>query len=207
MLDWIRQVMDTLGYPGIALLMFLENVFPPLPSELIMPLAGFTAQQGRLSYVGVVLAGMVGSVLGALPLYALGRFLGERRVKRLADKYGKWLAVSGEDIDKAKGWFDRHGGVAVLFCRLIPGVRSLISIPAGLGAMPLVPFLLYSALGTGTWAALLASLGYLLGENYALVDRYLGPVAYAVLGGLALAGGVWTWRRKRRGTTTTSGGA
>lgn len=198
MLDWIQRAMEVLGYPGIVLLMFLENVFPPLPSELIMPLAGFTASQGRLSYPGVVLAGTAGNILGALPLYALGRTVGERRLTRLADRYGKWLTVSGEDITRAKGWFDRHGGKAVLICRLVPGVRSLISIPAGLDAMPLAPFLLYSALGTGLWAALLTYLGHLLGENYALVARYLGPAAYLVLGGLAVGIATRVWRRRRR---------
>lgn len=198
MLDWIQRTMEALGYPGIVLLMFVENVFPPLPSELIMPLAGFTASRGELSFVGVVLAGMAGSVLGALPLYSLGRGMGEERLKSWADRHGKWLAVSGDDIGKAKGWFDRHGGKAVLFCRLVPGVRSLISLPAGFAEMCLATFLLYSALGTGLWAALLAYLGRLLGENYGRVERYLGPAAYVVLGSLAVAGIGWVWKRKQQ---------
>lgn len=203
MLDWIQRTMEALGYPGIVLLMFVENVFPPLPSELIMPLAGFTASRGELSFVGVVLAGMAGSVLGALPLYSLGRGMGEERLKSWADRHGKWLAVSGDDIGKAKGWFDRHGGKAVLFCRLVPGVRSLISLPAGFAEMRLATFLLYSALGTGLWAALLAYLGRLLGENYGRVERYLGPAAYVVLGSLAVAGIGWVWKRKQQNAAET----
>ena len=197
MLQWITGVMNSMGYLGIVGLMFLENVFPPIPSELIMPSAGFASAQGKLSFIGVVVAGMIGSVLGALPLYYAGKLVGEDRLKAWADKYGKWLTVSGADIEKSKGWFDRHGGKAVFFCRLVPGVRSLISIPAGLSAMPLPLFLLYSVLGTGLWAGLLAYAGQLLGKNYSKVDQYLGPAAYGVLGVLALAAVVFVVRRKK----------
>jgi len=197
MLEWIKNLMNSLGYVGIAMLMFLENVFPPIPSELIMPLAGFTATQGQLSFIGVVLAGMVGSVAGALPLYYLGRTVGEDRLKEWADRYGRWLTVSSNEIEKADRWFDRHGHKAVFLCRLVPGIRSLISIPAGISGMNLVTFVLYTALGTGIWAAFLAYLGRLLGENYQQVDTYLGPITYVVLGVLALGAGIWVWRRKQ----------
>lgn len=196
MTEWIKGFMESLGYLGIGLLMFLENVFPPIPSELIMPMAGFTAAQGELSFAGAVAAGIAGSVLGQLPLYYLGRLAGEERLKRWADKYGKWLTVSHEEIDKAKGWFERHGGKAVLICRLIPGIRSLISIPAGMARMNLAIFLLYSTIGMGLWALALAYLGLALGQNYELVDRYLGPVTYVVLGVLLLGGAGWVWKRR-----------
>jgi len=182
MLHWITGLMDSMGYFGVVLLMFLENVFPPIPSELIMPLAGFSSTQGRLSLVGVVIAGMVGSVLGALPLYYAGKLLGKERIHAWADRHGKWLAVSGDDVEKSDAWFDRQGHKAVLFGRLVPGVRSLLSIPAGISGMPLPKFLLYSAIGTGLWSALLAYAGRLLGHNYEKVSDYLGPAAYAVLG-------------------------
>jgi membrane protein DedA with SNARE-associated domain len=202
MLEWITETMNSLGYVGIVLLMFLENVFPPIPSEIIMPLAGFTATQGRLSFVGVVIAGMLGSVLGALPLYYLGARVGEERLVGWADRHGRWLTVSGQDITRAVAWFNRHGGKAVFFARLVPGVRSLISIPAGIGRMKLPLFLLYSAMGTRLWAAFLAYLGHLLGENYEQVDAYLGPVSYVVLGALAVAFVVWVVQRRRtRGET------
>ncbi len=197
MLDWARQIMETLGYPGIALLMFLENVFPPLPSEIIMSLAGFTATQGKLAHWAVWLAGATGSVLGSLPLYYLGRSVGGERLHRWADRYGKWLTVSGADLDNAQGWFDRHGKRAVFLCQLIPGVRSLISIPAGIHAMSVPLFLAYTALGVVIWTGLLAFLGRLLGDNYAVVGRFVGPATYLVLGGLLLAAIAWVVRRKR----------
>lgn len=197
MLEWIQNTMTSFGYPGIALLMFVENVFPPIPSELIMPLAGFTAGRGDLSFVGVVLAGALGSLLGQLPLYYLGRWVGEDKLVAWADRYGKWLTVSGRDIRRADDWFDTHGHKTVFFARLVPGVRSLISIPAGLSEMHLPTFLLYSALGTGLWALILASLGAILGENYDAVETYLGPVSLVVVGGLSLWAVVWVVRRKR----------
>lgn len=184
-----------MGYLGILLLMFLENVFPFIPSEAIMPLAGFITTQGELSFMGVVAAGMVGSVVGNLPLYYLGRFLGKEKLKGWASKHGRWFRVSGKDIDKADDWFDRHGHKTVLFCRLIPGIRSLISIPAGFAGMKLSTFLFYSALGTGLWSALLAFLGRLLGENYEQVERYMGFAAYFVLGIIAVICIRWVLKR------------
>ena len=198
MLEWIQNTMSTLGYPGVALLMFLENLFPPIPSELIMPLAGFTAGRGELSFVWVVVAGSLGSLLGQLPLYYLGRLVGEEKLVRWADRYGKWLTVSGNDIRKADDWFDEHGTKAVFFARLVPGLRSLISIPAGISEMPMPKFLLYSALGTTLWVVILTALGGLLGENYDAVDTYLGPVALVVVGGLAVFAVVWVVRRRGR---------
>ncbi len=184
MATWVIGIISATGYFGIVLLMFIENVFPPIPSEVIMPLAGYMVAQGKLTLAGVVLAGMAGSVLGALPLYYLGHKLGERRLKNFADKHGRWLTLSREDIERSKRWFDRHGRATVFFCRLIPGIRSLISIPAGLAGMPLWPFLAYTALGTGVWAALLAYLGYFLGSNFAEVSEFLDPVSWFVFGAL-----------------------
>lgn len=197
MLSWIQNTMTTLGYPGIVFLMFLENVFPPIPSELIMPFAGFTASQGQLAFYGVVLAGWLGSLIGQLPLYYLGRLANEDRLKGWADRYGRWLGVSSRDIGKADDWFDRHGPKAVFLGRLVPGVRSLISVPAGMSEMKLAPFLLYSALGTGLWSLLLAWLGLMLGQRYDLVETYLGPVSYVVFAGLFVVALVWLVRRAR----------
>ncbi|WP_027483851.1 DedA family protein [Deinococcus pimensis] len=199
MLDWIQNLMSSLGYAGIVLLMFVENVFPPIPSELIMPLAGFTASRGELDIVLVVLAGTLGSVLGALPLYYLGRLVGEERLVAWADRWGRWLTVRGEEIRRADDWFDRHGHKTVLFGRLVPGLRSLLSIPAGISGMPLAKFLLYTGIGTGLWSTLLAVLGFTLGENYEVVERYVGPIGYAVLGLLAVTVIVWVVRRRRAG--------
>lgn len=182
MLEWITNLMNSMGYIAIVFLMFLENVFPPIPSELIMPLAGFTANQGKLSLVGVIIAGTIGSVLGTLPLYYIGRTIGEERLKTWADKHGKWLTVSASDIENASRWFQKHGNIAVLVGRLVPGVRSLIAVPAGIGKMNMSLFLLYSAIGSAMWTTLLGYAGFLLGENYDKVEKYVGPATYVVLG-------------------------
>ncbi|XGV96321.1 MAG: DedA family protein [Leptolyngbya sp. BL-A-14] len=201
MTEWITQTMTSLGYLGIGLLMFLENLFPPIPSELIMPLAGFTIAQGKMSFIPAVLAGIIGTMLGALPWYYAGKLVGERRLRRLAERYGRWLTLSGKDIDKANHWFNRHGAKTVLFCRLVPGVRTLISLPAGINRMPIALFLLYSTVGTALWVSLLTALGYFLGSNYSLVELYLAPVSKVVLLVLLIAFIAWIIQRKRRKTT------
>ena len=179
--EWILQVMSDLGYVGIILLMFLENVFPPIPSELIMPAAGFAAACGELSLMGVILAGSLGSVLGAVVLYGLGRMMNEQRLIALTDRYGKWLLVSSDDIRKADDWFDRHGKKIVFFGRLIPAIRSLLSIPAGMSEMPFGQFLLYTSLGTTLWSGLLAYAGYQLGNNYEAIELWIAPISKVVL--------------------------
>jgi membrane protein DedA with SNARE-associated domain len=198
MVEWITNTMSSLGYWGIGLLMFLENVFPPIPSELIMPLAGFAVSQGEMNFFGAVLAGSIGTVLGALPWYYIGRLLGEERLKTLADRYGRWLTVTSKEIAKADHWFDRHGSKAVLFGRLIPAVRTLISLPAGISGMNMSMFLLYSSLGTVIWTTLLTYAGYALGSNYELVDQYMAPGSKIVVSVLGISFLVWVIRRKQR---------
>ncbi|MBH8556265.1 DedA family protein [Nostocaceae cyanobacterium CENA357] len=202
MLEWIIDTINSLGYWGIALLMFVENLFPPIPSELIMPLAGFTARAtpDKLNVFGVFFAGLFGSVVGALIWYYPGKFFSEKRLKTLADKYGKWLAISSEDITKANGWFYRQGKKAVLIGRLVPGIRTLISIPAGITSMPLLPFIFYTTLGSAVWVGLLTYSGYVLGSQYELVDKYLAPVSKIVLGILVLACFGWVLKRQRKNT-------
>lgn len=182
MFDWITGLVERSGYLGILLLMLAENVFPPIPSELIMPLAGFTAAQGQLNILLVVLAGTAGSLLGALVWYYVGRWLGADRLRRFAIRHGRWLTLSPGEIDRAHTWFDRHGAKAVFIGRLIPAVRSLISVPAGITRMPLAPFLAWTALGTALWTLLLAGAGYLLQSHYTLVADYLNPLSNVVLG-------------------------
>lgn len=166
--------------------MFLENLFPPIPSELIMPLAGFVVAQGKMDFGLVLLSGVLGTILGAFPWYYAGRLLGEKRLIRLCDRYGKWIGISGADIAKAKSWFDRHGGKAVLLCRLVPGVRTLISIPAGIGNMNMASFLIYSTVGTTLWVGLLTYAGFVMGQNYHIVEKYLDPVSKYVIVAIAL---------------------
>ena len=187
MFDWITSIVQQMGSPGIALLMFLENVFPPIPSELVMPLAGFVAERGQFPLWGAIVAGSIGSLAGAIGWYVLGRRVGERRLRRWVDRHGRWLTLSCADIDRSKSWFERHGGTAVFIGRLIPGVRTFISVPAGFARMAPVPFVLYSALGTVLWTALLAFAGKLLGANYERVGQYLDPVTWVVLGAFVVA--------------------
>lgn len=196
MLEQIINTIDALGYLGIALLMALENIFPPIPSELIMPLAGFAVTRGKLDFFLVVIAGTIGTVLGATPWYLLGRSWGLGRTKKIADKYGKWLTVSAEDVVKAKNWFDRRGYAATALGRLVPGIRTYISIPAGISRMPLLPFLVYSTVGSLVWTIILTYAGYVLGENYERVGTYIKPISALVLI-LLLAGSIY-WIIKRR---------
>ena len=196
--DWVTDIVSQLGYIGVALLMFLENVFPPIPSELIMPLAGFAAARGDLTFIGAIVAGTVGSVLGQFPLYYLGHKLGEQRLRAWVDRYGRWLTVTGDDIDRASRWFSRHGHWTVLLCRLVPGVRSYISIPAGIDGMNLLAFTAYSTLGMGVWATALAAAGYLLGHQYDAVAEYLGPASTVVFVLIVLALVVWIGLRYYR---------
>ena len=196
--EWIPNIMNQLGYWGIGLLMFLENLFPPIPSELIMPLAGFTVFKGQMDFILVIIAGVVGTILGAFPWYYIGKFISEERLEHLADKYGKWISVTSKDIKKANNWFNQHGGKAVFFCRLVPGVRTLISLPAGINNMPLIPFTIYSTLGTTIWVTFLTFLGYKLGDHYELVDQYLGPVSKIVLAIIVISFILWVVRKQMR---------
>ncbi|NUB08097.1 DedA family protein [Azospirillum sp. Vi22] len=185
MFEWITDLVESGGYAGIALLMLLENVFPPIPSELIMPLAGFVAARGDLSLPLVVLAGTVGSVAGALVWYYAGLWLGSERLKRLAARHGRWLTVAPAQVDEATGWFRRHSGASVLIGRLIPAVRTLISVPAGIAGMSLVRFLVYSTIGTALWSLVLAGAGYLLEGQYDKVSGWMDPVAKLVIAAIA----------------------
>ena len=198
MSDWVTSIVESHGWLAVLALMFLENVVPPIPSELIMPLAGFHASRGHMSFIGAIAAGTAGSVLGALPLYYLGRFVGRDRLRRWIVRHGHWLALSPEDFDAAGEWFEKHRGTAVFLCRLVPGVRSLISIPAGLHNMPMPQFLVYTAAGTAIWAALLAFLGKFLGQNYGRVEKWLGPATYLILGGVVIAYVIRVIRLRRK---------
>jgi membrane protein DedA with SNARE-associated domain len=189
--DWITGVVSGSGYPGIIALMFAENIFPPIPSELIMPLAGFVAARGELNPILVVVAGALGSVLGALPWYYLGLWLGRERVCALAARHGRWLTLDEHDVGKAIDWFEKHGGKAMLVGRLVPTVRTLISVPAGMAGMKLVPFLVYSTIGTLVWTALLAAAGYLLKSEYQIVGRYIDAASKIIIGLIVLT---YLWR-------------
>jgi membrane protein DedA with SNARE-associated domain len=191
MFDWILGIISSLGYFGVFGLMFLENLFPPIPSELIMPLAGFLAARGEMNPVAVVLVGTLGSVVGALPWYWLGRRFGYDRMRRLSERHGFWLTVEPDDLAKARDWFERHGWTAVLFGRLVPAVRTVISVPAGIAGMHLVPFLGLTFLGSVVWTAILAGAGYLLQDQYSRVEAFLDPGTKIVVGGIVA---IYLWR-------------
>lgn len=181
MFDWITGFLEETGYLGIALLMFAENVVPPIPSEVIMPLAGFNAAQGHLNFGLVIVSGAAGSVAGALLWYYVGIWLGRQRLKSWASSHGHWLTLSPDELDRSMSWFCAYGKWAVLFGRTIPTVRTLISVPAGIVAMPVTPFLAYTILGSAIWSGLLAYLGYALEEQYKAAQAYLNPVSNAVV--------------------------
>lgn len=185
MFDWIVSLIDKAGYAGIALLMLLENVFPPIPSELIMPLAGFSAARGTLSFAGVVLSGTVGSLAGAYLWFLVGRWIGPRRLKRFAARHGRWLTLHPDEVDQARAFFSRHQATALFLGRLIPAIRSLISVPAGVNCVPIPIFLVWSSLGTALWTLFLAGAGYLLESQYEQVSEWLNPVSNIVFAMLA----------------------
>lgn len=178
---WVLVIMAKFGYLGIIFAMFAENVFPPIPSELIMPAAGFAVARGDLNLILVILAGTLGSVLGALPLYYLGRLLNEDRLMVFTQKYGKYVFVKPSDIRSSSVWFDKHGSKAVFFGRMVPGIRSFISIPAGMSKMPILPFLVFTALGSSIWTSLLTVAGYYFGENYEVIEIMLAPYSKGFL--------------------------
>ena len=197
---WTVRIMETLGPIGVGFLVFLDNIFPPIPSELVLPLAGFTASRGQLSLVLAIVFATIGSVVGAVLLYAIGRWIGLDRIVRVAVKMP---LVDVADGHKTVSWFDRHGDKAVFFGRMIPIFRSLISIPAGMRAMPMVKFILLTAAGSTIWNTVLIVAGFLLGENWSIVETYAGyfqtPVI-AVVVWIVLK--VRSRRRRSRAETT-----
>lgn len=191
MFEWVLQVVGQAGYLGLALLMFLENLFPPIPSELIMPLGGFLAARGEMNPVLVVLAGTAGSVAGALPWYWLGWKVGKTRLMRWADRYGAIMTIDPPEVERAYDWFRRRGWTAVLLGRLVPAVRTLISVPAGLACMPMAAFLGLTTLGSVVWCSVLVAGGYLLESQYERVEAYVDPVSKAVVFGIVA---LYLWR-------------
>jgi membrane protein DedA with SNARE-associated domain len=181
--DWVRNTVSAGGYPALGGLILAENLFPPIPSELILPLAGFYVGQGEMTFIFAVLAATLGSLAGALILYAIARFGGRRVVLR----FGKVLRIKPADLDRADHWFDRHGAPIVLFGRLVPGARSLVSIPAGLSEMPVMKFVALTAAGSTAWNCTLIGAGWALGEHYEQVGGIVGPIGTAVVGLCVLA--------------------
>jgi membrane protein DedA with SNARE-associated domain len=181
MFQSLLELIESYGYAGIFLLMVLENLFPPIPSELIVPLAGFACAKGEMHPAAVLAATTAGSVVGALPWYYVGRAFGRRRTIALIKQAGFWLTLSLSEFRRAKRLFDRFGWLAVLFGRLVPAVRTLISVPAGLAPMPLGRFLLFTTTGSLLWNAVLVACGYVLEDRYAEVEHWVDPATKAVI--------------------------
>lgn len=196
MSDWVIRLIEQSGYLGVGFLMFLETVFPPIPSEVIMPVAGVAAAQGRMSFLGVVGAGTAGAMLGNIVWYLAARALGVDRLRPLIRRHGRLLTMSWTEVQRAERWFATHGTFFVFLGRMLPTVRSLVSVPAGLLKMRFKSFFIASTLGTAGWTAMLAFAGFRLGEEYADIDRLLGPASTAILVvlGLGYLYRVWTHR-------------
>jgi LPXTG-motif cell wall-anchored protein len=201
--DWVFSIVDRMGSWGVGLLILLENLIPPIPSEVVLPLAGFRSSTGALNVFAVWPAATLGGVVGALLLYGLGAWLGYDRLYRLAGK--SWFIVASQrDLDRGHELFDRHGGKVVLFARCVPFLRSVVSIPAGVLGMPLPRFTVLTAIGTGVWNGLFLGLGWWLGERWDQVQTWLGPVSYVVLGLLLVGLVVLVVRRRRERSTASS---
>ncbi|MFC7536838.1 DedA family protein [Sphingomonas sp. GCM10030256] len=191
MADWVIELIEQAGYLGVAFLMFLETIFPPIPSEVIMPVAGVAAARGDLWLPGVIASGTAGAMLGNIVWYLAARALGIIRLRPLIDKHGRWLTMNWHEVERAERWFRTHGTFFVFLGRMLPTVRSLVSVPAGLLKMRFRTFLVASTIGTAGWTTMLAYAGFKLRENFTEVDQWLGPVSNAILLTLALG---YLWR-------------
>tara|TARA_Y100001968_G_scaffold153270_1_gene140079 strand:+ start:277 stop:933 length:657 start_codon:yes stop_codon:yes gene_type:complete len=174
----IGNAVDTnqwIGYAAILLAMFLENLIPPIPSELIMPLGGFYVYQGQLDFLPVVLAGLLGTVIGALPWYGIGRIVNEERLEKWLEKNGRWIGIKPQELVRSRRWFNKYGVSLVFWGRLVPGIRTLISVPAGIELMPFAPFLIWTAAGSLIWTLFLTIAGFYLGDSYQNIEVWLSP--------------------------------
>lgn len=193
--NWVTDVIDRLGYLGVSILVALENVFPPIPSEIVLPFAGFVASDGNANVFGMIAAATVGSVVGAWILYAVAAAIGPLRLHQFLVRYGRWFRLTPDDVARAERWFDRRAVAAVLFGRCVPLIRSLVSIPAGFRRMPFARFTVLTALGSLVWNTALIGAGYLLRDNWDDVEPFIDTFQYLVIAGL-LAGAAWyVWTR------------
>jgi len=191
MSHWVVRLIEQSGYLGIAFLMFLETLFPPIPSEVIMPVAGVAAAQGKLSFALSVISGTAGAMLGNVVWYLAARALGHDRMKPFVQRHGKWLTMNWKDVERVHHWFDDHGVALVLVGRLVPTIRSIISIPAGLLDMRFRNFMIASTLGTALWTTVLTGAGYKLQENFRDIGKVIGPASNIVLAAIVI---VYVWR-------------
>ncbi len=200
MSDWVIRLIDSTGYAGVFFLMFLETVFPPIPSEVVMPVAGVRAAQGPMSLGGVIASGTAGAMAGNLAWYLVARWIGLARFRPFIERHGRWLTMDWGDVEKVERMFGRFGGGVVMFARIVPTIRSVVSLPAGMVRMHLPSFLIWSTIGTAVWSALLALAGYVLGQNFERIEEVIGPLSSAVII-LIVAAYLYrqaTWHRRHR---------
>lgn len=179
--DWVTDVINALGYVGVAFLVAVENLFPPIPSEVVLPFAGFVAGRGDAWVVGMIIAATVGSVVGALILYGVSAAIGPDRLHAFVVRYGRWFGVKEADMDRAEAWFDKRATAAVLLGRCVPLIRSVVSVPAGFRRMPLIPFIIYTTIGSAVWNTALIGAGFILGDRWDQVEGVLGVVQWVVI--------------------------
>ena len=204
--NFIIEIMNNFGYIGIGLLILIENIFPPIPSELILTFGGFMTIDTNMTIVGVIIASTIGSVLGAIILYYIGKILNkERLIKIVTSKYGKLLRVKPEDIESADKWFDEKGNKTVFFCRFIPVVRSLISIPAGMSEMPLLKFIVYTTFGSAIWNTVLVLVGAFAGDKKDLILTIIDDASYVIIALIVIVFLIFVYRfYKKRGKNKKS---
>lgn len=179
---WVQDVIERLGAVGVALLVILENVFPPIPSEIVLPFAGFVAQRGDGSVIVMIFAATIGAVVGALILYGIAALIGPERLSAFIARFGRWFGVKPSDLQRAEQWFDRHAVAAVLLGRCVPLIRSVVSVPAGFRRMRIAPFLLYTAIGSIVWNTALIGAGAILGDQWERVEPYVATLQWVVIG-------------------------
>ena len=199
--QWIEQLMNDWGYVGVAFLIALENLFPPIPSEFILTFGGFMTTRSELTVVGVIIASTIGALVGAVCLYYVGKIVRPSVLKKfLAGRAGKWLRLKPTDVDRAMAWFNRHGVLTVFFCRFVPVIRSLISIPAGIARMPLGLFLLLTAVGSAIWNTVLILLGAWAGDNWHQILETFDSVKYFIFIPVAaiVLYYVWKWQKSKK---------
>jgi len=198
--SWIIDLIEQYGYWGVFALIAVENIFPPIPSEVILTFSGFMTQSTQLTVTGVIIVSTIGSVTGAIILYGIGLLMDVEKLEKLIDRHGKVLRLTKEDIHKADHWFDRYGIWTVLFCRIIPLIRSLISIPAGMSNMNFGLFILFTTIGTLIWNTILVNVGAAIGSNWHDIVDYMdmfSNIVYVIIAILFLLALVWYFRKRK----------
>jgi membrane protein DedA with SNARE-associated domain len=191
--DWVTDVIDAIGYVGVALLVAIENIFPPIPSEVVLPFAGFVASDGDANLVGMIIAATIGSMVGAYVLYGISAWFGQERLHYVVARWGRWARLSVADVEKAESWFDKRGPAAVLLGRCVPLIRSLVSIPAGFGKMPLATFSIFTLIGSLVWNTALIGAGYALRDQWEDVEPIMEKFQYVVIAAFLVAGLIYLW--------------